>query len=410
MSATKLPKGTTIRMAMVGCAEKAVSGNSTNELAELCKKVFAANNLAVTGQASSEHTPGCALTFTLPGSIVSLRSWPKEDNTVLAEVSLSVDLAQDRETAVKLAEELAKSLRPRATIFEECDMRPRFADPHDCNHGSYMNVEALVHSTQSRFQYLVVADTTDFGRVFALDHAIQTTERANLWYHEPLVHPALLAHPNPVRVAIVGGGDGGTAHQVISHPSVEKCVIIELDEAVVDVSRKEMPFIHQGALDSERVEVLIRDGLGYFDEVEEPFDAVILDLTDPVGPAEALYKEPFYLSISRAMTENAVLATHIGAISQFYDYTPAAFQALQNVFATAKPYLHHVPDYGCIMGFVLCTKEKQELPALETINKRLAERKLQGNLSLITAETYHALFAVPPIYESFLQGGERPIG
>ena len=374
------------------------------------KKVLQEHKLPMLAHAEATCVAGEVFTYVLENSVLNLRSWPERDNTVLAEVSLAQELATDRTAVVALAEKLAEALSPRTTLFEECDMRPRFSDPYDCNHGSYMNVESLIHSKKSAFQYLVIADTTDFGRVMALDHAVQTTEKANLWYHEPVVHPAMLTHKNPKRVAIVGGGDGGAAHQVIAHPSVEECVMIELDEEVVTSSRKELPFIHQGALDDSRVKVEIRNALGYFDGLKEHFDVVVLDLTDPVGPAEELYREPFYQSICSAMTKEGVLATHIGAISQFYDYTPPAFQALQNVFTKAHPYLHHVPDYGCIMGFVLCTKEESPLPETSEIDRRLTTRGLKDKLSLITAKTYQAIFALPPVYERFLQSGERPIG
>ena len=387
---------------MVGC--------QSLQIDEIVKKVLQEQKLPLLATAKATCVAGEVFTYALENSVLNLRSWPQNDNTVLAEVSLAQELATDRTTVVDLAEKLAKALTPRATLFEECDMRPRFSDPYDCNHGSYMNVEGLIHSKQSAFQYLVIADTTDFGRVMALDHAVQTTEKANLWYHEPVVHPAMLTHKNPKRVAIVGGGDGGAAHQVIAHPSVEECVMIELDEEVVTSSRKELPFIHQGALDDSRVKVEIRNALGYFDGLKEHFDVVVLDLTDPVGPAEELYREPFYQSICSAMTKEGVLATHIGAISQFYDYTPPAFQALQNVFTKAHPYLHHVPDYGCIMGFVLCTKEESPLPETSEIDRRLTTRGLKDKLSLITAKTYQAIFALPPVYERFLQSGERPIG
>ena len=402
MKGTKLPMGTTVRMAMVGC--------NGEDLDEKVKGVLKDQGLNLLGEASAATDSGMVFTYALRNSFLNVRTWPEKDDTVLAEMSFSNELMKERKDVLATAEKLSQALTPQMTLFEECDMRPRFADPVDCNHGSYMNVERLIHSKRTPYQYLVIAETTDFGRVMALDHAVQTTERANLWYHEPVVQPAMLSHPNPKRVAIVGGGDGGAAHQVLSHPSVEECVMIELDEEVISSSRRELHFIHEGALDDKRVKVEIRNALHYFDDIREHFDVVLLDLTDPVGPAEKLYEESFYHSISRAMTKEGLLATHIGAISQFFDYTPRAYQALQKAFPSTFPYLHHVPDYGCIMGFALCSREDVSLPDEDTIAKRLTDRGLEGRLSLITAKTYGALFALPPVYKRFLLSGERPIG
>lgn len=146
---------------------------------------------------------------------------------------------------------------------------------------------------RSRFQDILVFDSPIHGRVLALDRIVQLTTREEHFYHEMLVHPILQAHPNPRRVLIVGGGDGGSLSQVVKYPSIERVVECELDQQVVEVSKKYLPKLAAGYRDPRAV-VLYADGRKYLQEGDEMFDAIILDLTDPIGPAKPLFQKPFY--------------------------------------------------------------------------------------------------------------------
>src|SRR5206468_131687 len=133
---------------------------------------------------------------------------------------------------------------------------------------------------RSPFQAVEVHDTVPFGKLFRLDGHFMTSERDEFFYHENLVHPAALAHPKPERALIVGGGDGGSAEELLKYPSMRSVTLCEIDLAVVDISRKYLQHVHRGSLDDPRVDVRIEDGFAFVRNTTEQYDLVVLDLTD----------------------------------------------------------------------------------------------------------------------------------
>jgi spermidine synthase len=129
-----------------------------------------------------------------------------------------------------------------------------------------------------------------------LDEKIQSTESDEYIYHEALVHPSLLAHPNPKRVFIAGGGEGATAREVLRHKSVERVVMVDIDDIVCKTSKEFLPKHHRGAFDNPRYQLIIEDAKVWLQQTEEKFDVMVLDLADPVedGPAYMLYTKEFY--------------------------------------------------------------------------------------------------------------------
>jgi len=125
-------------------------------------------------------------------------------------------------------------------------------------------------------------------------------------YHEMLVHPALMTHPHPGRVLIIGGGDGGTLRRVLQHRQTRPTQV-EIDEVVVRASREYLPQISAGAYDDPRTELIIGDGVQYMRDNPGQFDIIIVDSTDPVGPAVELFRAPFYKDVARSLTEDGLL-------------------------------------------------------------------------------------------------------
>jgi spermidine synthase len=199
---------------------------------------------------------------------------------------------------------------------------------------------------QSAYQCITVHETEDFGRLLRIDGCNMTSELDEFCYHEPMVHPALLAQPSPRSVLIVGGGDGGAAKEVLKHRCVERVVIAELDVDVVSVSRKWLAAVHHGALDDPRVSIVIGDGFEYLKRNKARFDLIVMDLTDPGDHADGLYSEAFFELSRKRLTDSGVLTTHLG--SRFFHRARVehALAALRAVFAHVCPMSVHVPIYG----------------------------------------------------------------
>ncbi|MBU0689732.1 MAG: polyamine aminopropyltransferase [Gammaproteobacteria bacterium] len=247
----------------------------------------------------------------------------------------------------------------------------------------------------SGFQHIQLYESPRFGKVLRLDGCFMTSEKDEFFYHENIVHPASISHPALRRVLVIGGGDGGACEEVLKHPSVEKVVLAELDQAVVDVSKEHLGSIHRGAMDDPRFELRIGDGAAFVRETEERFDLIILDLTDPLGEAVELYKQEFFQACRAVLNPGGALTMHIGSPVFHPERVTEITANLGQVFAIVRPYLVTVPLYGAQWGFACASDTLDPLSLSEQeVDSRIAERKLQ-DLQFYNGATHRGVFALP---------------
>src|ERR1700687_3246039 len=146
--------------------------------------------------------------------------------------------------------------------------------------GFYVRSSRQLEKFRSAYQDIEVHDSVPFGKLFRLDRHFMTFERDEFFYHENLVHLPALTHPEPERALIIGGGDGGSAEELLKHPSIGAITLVEIDGAVGDIARKYLGAVHGGALDDSRVRLVIGDGFDYVRAVSDRFDLIVLALTD----------------------------------------------------------------------------------------------------------------------------------
>jgi spermidine synthase len=212
----------------------------------------------------------------------------------------------------------------------------------------------LLASERSAFQQIDVYDHPSFGATLVLDGLVQTTERDEFVYHEMLVHAPLVAHPDPKRVLIVGGGDGGTLRHVLMHPSVERAVMVEIDQRVTELCVKFMPSIAGSAFDDPRAEVHFDDGIAYVANSTETFDVIVIDSSDPVGPGEGLFTPAFYANAKARLAPGGLLCAQSGSPSMQQDELHRTFQHASTAFADVRVFLANVPTYpGTMWSFTL---------------------------------------------------------
>ncbi len=169
-------------------------------------------------------------------------------------------------------------------------------------------VSDVLYSKQSKYQLVEVVETERWGKTLVLDGCMMTTERDEFVYHEMLTHPAMVTHPSPKSVCVVGGGDGGTVREVLRHTGVERVVLAEIDGDVIDVCRKFFPD-HTSKLSDPRVDIQVGDGFAYLKNHEGEFDVILSDSTDPVGPGEILFTQEYFALTKRALKPGGVLVT-----------------------------------------------------------------------------------------------------
>lgn len=218
----------------------------------------------------------------------------------------------------------------------------------------YVYDGSLLASERSAFQQIDIYDHPSFGRTLVLDGLVQTTERDEFVYHEMLTHVPLLSIEAPKRVLIIGGGDGGTLRHVLMHPSIERVVMVEIDQRVTDLCLKFMPEIAGGALDDPRADVLFDDGIAYVRDSKETFDAILVDSSDPVGPGEGLFTPEFYANARARLAPEGVLCAQSGSPSMQQDELHRTYQHARTAFDDVRVYLANVPTYpGTMWSFTL---------------------------------------------------------
>ncbi len=234
------------------------------------------------------------------------------------------------------------------------------SEPTSPNIATLFKIKKILAQAKTPYQEVLLVDLEEFGRALVIDNLIQSTERDECLYHEALVHPAMVLHPNPRRVLIIGGGEGATLREVLKHNTVEKAVMVDIDEKVVEFAKQYLGFMHQGSFDDPRAEVVIKDGLKYVKESpDKSFDVVILDLTDPyAGPAaRPLYSEEFYRDVYRILSDDGVMVTQAGNsffYREAYDYV---YNNVKKVFPIVAEYWNYVPSFAYTCNFVLASKK-----------------------------------------------------
>jgi spermidine synthase len=232
----------------------------------------------------------------------------------------------------------------------------------NAHQGYHYDAGKTLVSTQTRYQNAELVETEAFGRVLLLDGATQVSEKWEYRYHEPMVHPAMLAHPDPRRVLVIGGGDGGILREVLRHRTVEQVDFAELDEEVVQFAADHLAHISAGAFEDPRVRCVFGDGRAFVETAaaavaqgsgtQPGYDVVIMDMTDPEGPARFLYTREFFAEVQKAMRGGR-------GIFVMHGESPAARQAafacigrtLKSAFPVVSTATTFVPMYGTLWSF-----------------------------------------------------------
>lgn len=251
-------------------------------------------------------------------------------------------------------------------------------------------------------QDLVLYENPIFGRMLALDGVTQVTERDEFIYHEMLTHVPVLAHGAVKSVLIIGGGDGGMLREAVRHASIERIVMVEIDEGVVTFSKEYLPGVSAGAFDDPRLDLVIADGADYMRDGTEQFDLIIVDSTDPVGPGEVLFTDHFYGHASRRLRQGGVLVTQNGVPFMQGGELKGTMRAFRSLFQVATCYLATVPTYvGGPMAFGFGTDN----PALLQVTAaELETRQKAAGLQTryYTPDVHKGAFALPGYVQSLV--------
>jgi spermidine synthase len=240
--------------------------------------------------------------------------------------------------------------------------------------------ETLV-SGKTRFQEYEIFVSRSWGKVLLLDGRLQCAQADEFIYHEALVHPALLAHPDPRRVLAVGGGEGATLREVLRHPGVESAVMVDLDRELVEVCREWLPEFHQGAFDDPRGQLVCADGRSWLAaQGDGSFDVIILDLPEPLeeGPALMLFTREFYALVRSKLAAGGLAALQSGAAGPRCRLLPDLNRTLRGVFPRVVAYTAYIPSFMDLYGFHIAGDEDFSWPTSSRMAARIEALPVLG--------------------------------
>jgi spermidine synthase len=268
-----------------------------------------------------------------------------------------------------------------------------------------LKVKKVLDHFQSDFQDILVFESENHGTVLVLDGVIQVTTRDEFSYQEMIAHIPLFTHPNPKKVLVIGGGDGGVLREVARHSGVEEIVECEIDEGVITVSKKYLPSLAIG-YDDPRVTVKVMDGAKFLAENQDTFDVIITDSSDPVGPNSVLFETPFYSSMYKSLRDGGIVCTqgecmwlHLDLIKPLVDSVSKIFSSVEYSYAT-------VPSYPSgQLGFILATKGRKTCK----VPTRKPDDAVQKQLRYYTPDIHQASFVLPAFCHRAIYGDDNGV-
>ncbi|KDO46749.1 hypothetical protein CISIN_1g016578mg [Citrus sinensis] len=263
-----------------------------------------------------------------------------------------------------------------------------------------LKVKEILFKGKSEYQEVLVFESLAYGKVLVLDGIVQLTEKDECAYQEMIAHLPLCSIPSPKTVLVVGGGDGGVLREISRHDSVELIDICEIDKMVIDVSKKYFPELAVG-FEDPRVRLHIGDAVEFLRQVPRgKYDAIIVDSSDPVGPAQELVEKPFFDTIAKALRPGGVLCN---MAESMWLHTHLIEDMISICRETFKGSVHYawasVPTYPSgIIGFLICSTEGPHVDFVNPINpieKLEGADKHKRELRFYNSEIHSAAFALP---------------
>ncbi|WP_268125510.1 polyamine aminopropyltransferase [Roseivirga pacifica] len=278
-------------------------------------------------------------------------------------------------------------IRTRDVWFTERDDKIALSLKHD----------GKLYDVQSDYQRVSIFNTQAYGNMLTLDGMVMTTEKDEYVYHEMITHIPMLTHPNPKRALVIGGGDGGTARELLRHDSLEEVVMVEIDDKVIEASKMHLPTI-ASALEHPKLNLIVDDGIKYVnDAADESFDLVIVDSTDPVGPAEGLFTVDFYKEVYRILSKDGIMVTQSESPRFNSKVFKEIFQTYRGIYGQEQVhcYLAYIPTYPTGMWSFSYSSKGGAHPIANFDEARSKAFAKEHRLKYYNEDLHKAAFALP---------------
>ncbi|HEX5814433.1 MAG TPA: fused MFS/spermidine synthase [Methylomirabilota bacterium] len=275
-----------------------------------------------------------------------------------------------------------------------------FFEPTTAVEGHMHAIRRTIVEARTKFQHAEIMETHAYGKLLVLDGRIQSSQAEDFIYHEGLVHPGLLATENrPESGLVIGGGEGATLREMLRYPSMRRAVMVDIDGEVVELCKRHLPEMHQGAFDDPRTEVRHEDARGYLEKTDERFDFISVDLVEPLeeGPACRLFTREFYALVRDRLTPGGAMTLQAGMTKLGeLDFYTSIHRTLRDVFPVVAPYQIFISCFGTPWGFITATKKvdpRTQTPAM--VDKIIAERLPGVRLGYWDGMTHQHVYSLP---------------
>lgn len=251
---------------------------------------------------------------------------------------------------------------------------------------------------KSEFQDIEVVKSESFGKILLIDGVIMLTEADEFCYHEMIAHVPLYVHPKAQKVLVIGGGDGGTVREILKHDSVNEVDVCEIDEKVIEISKRHFPYL-ANSFDDPKVKIFCEDGNKFIKERKNKYDLIIVDSSDPIGPAEVLFRKEFYEAMYQALKDDGIVVTQAESFFYHRKIIKLLFSFIKEIYHISEYYYTLVPTYPSgMIGFTFCSKKYHPI---NDFNE--TEALKYTDLKYYNKDIHRAAFNLPNFVQEYKQ-------
>jgi len=220
-----------------------------------------------------------------------------------------------------------------------------------------IKIKQSLEKVKSKFQEIEVVNSEAFGKILLIDGVIMLTEADEFCYHEMITHVPLCVHPKAQKVLVIGGGDGGTVREILKHDNVKEVDVCEIDEKVIEISKRHFPYL-ANSFDDPKVKIYCEDGNKFIKAHKDEYDIIIVDSSDPIGPAEVLFRREFYEAMFQALKDDGIVVTQAESFFYHSEIIKSLFSFIKDIYPISEYYYTLVPTYPSgMIGFTFCSKK-----------------------------------------------------
>jgi len=260
-----------------------------------------------------------------------------------------------------------------------------------------VRITKSLEKVKSEFQEIEVVESEPFGKILLIDGIIMLTDADEFCYHEMITHIPLCVHPKAQKVLVIGGGDGGTVREILKHDSVNEVDVCEIDEKVIEISRRHFPYL-ANSFNDPKVKVYCEDGNKFIKNHKDEYDIIIVDSSDPIGPAEVLFRREFYEAMYQALKNNGIVVTQAESFFYHKKIIKSLFSFIKEIYPISEYYYTLVPTYPSgIIGFTFCSKKYHPI---QDFNE--TEILKLNDLKYYNKKIHKASFALPAFVQEYI--------